>query len=40
MYGPKCDIFSAGVIFFLILTGKQPFKRTYYKDILLANKNC
>lgn len=25
IYNEKCDIFSAGVIFYLTLTGKQPF---------------
>ena len=40
MYGTKCDIFSAGVIFYLILTGKQPFKGKDHKEILRSNKNC
>jgi serine/threonine protein kinase len=24
-YTPKCDVFSAGIIFFILLTGKSPF---------------
>ena len=24
-YSTKCDVFSAGVIFFILLTGKSPF---------------
>ena len=24
-YDEKCDVFSAGVIFYLLITGKQPF---------------
>eukprot|EP00825_Cyclidium_porcatum_P043091 TRINITY_DN603_c0_g1_i10.p1 TRINITY_DN603_c0_g1~~TRINITY_DN603_c0_g1_i10.p1 ORF type:complete len:385 (+),score=86.00 TRINITY_DN603_c0_g1_i10:78-1232(+) len=40
MYNEKCDIFSAGVIFYLALTGKQPFQGKDYKKILRANKAC
>ncbi|CAD8080020.1 unnamed protein product [Paramecium sonneborni] len=39
-YDEKCDVFSAGVIFFILLTGKQPFQGADYKAILRANKNC
>ncbi|CAD8199745.1 unnamed protein product [Paramecium pentaurelia] len=39
-YDEKCDIFSAGVIFYVLLTGKQPFQGADYKAILRANKNC
>ncbi|EGR29239.1 protein kinase domain protein [Ichthyophthirius multifiliis] len=39
-YDVKCDIFSAGVIFYLLLTGKQPFEGKDYKQILRANKAC
>jgi len=38
MYGTKCDIFSAGVIFYILSTGKYPFTGSNYKEILLANK--
>ncbi|CAD8102787.1 unnamed protein product [Paramecium primaurelia] len=39
-YDDKCDIFSAGVIFYILLTGKQPFQGSDYKVILRSNKNC
>jgi len=39
-YDKKCDIFSAGVIFYLISTGKQPFTGKDYKIILRSNKAC
>ncbi|CAD8079629.1 unnamed protein product [Paramecium primaurelia] len=39
-YDDKCDIFSAGVIFYILLTGKQPFQGSDYKTILRSNKNC
>lgn len=39
-YDEKCDVFSAGVIFYVLLTGKQPFQGGDYKAILKANKNC
>ncbi|CAD8167777.1 unnamed protein product [Paramecium octaurelia] len=39
-YDEKCDVFSAGVIFYVLLTGRQPFQGTDYKGILRANKNC
>jgi len=29
-YDCKCDIFSVGVIFFTLLTGKQPFSGKNY----------
>ncbi|EGR29198.1 protein kinase domain protein [Ichthyophthirius multifiliis] len=39
-YGVQCDIFSAGIIFYLLLTGKQPFQGKDYKQILRQNKAC
>ncbi|EAS06002.1 Serine/Threonine kinase domain protein (macronuclear) [Tetrahymena thermophila SB210] len=39
-YDVKCDIFSAGIIFYLLLVGKQPFQGKDYKQILRANKAC
>ena len=39
-YDEKCDIFSAGVIFHILLTGKKPFPGADYKEILRANRTC
>ncbi|EAR94233.1 Serine/Threonine kinase domain protein (macronuclear) [Tetrahymena thermophila SB210] len=39
-YTTQCDIFSAGIIFYLLLVGKQPFQGKDYKQILRANKAC
>lgn len=39
-YDEKCDIFSAGVIFHVLLTGKKPFIGSDYKEILRANRAC
>ena len=39
-YTSKCDVFSAGIIFYLLLTGKYPFEGTSFKDILQKNKAC
>ncbi|CAD8174344.1 unnamed protein product [Paramecium pentaurelia] len=37
-YNEKCDIFSAGVIFYFMVTGVQPFNGSEYKEILKSNK--
>ena len=39
-FSPKCDIFSAGVIFYILVTGTTPFKGKDFKDILKANRDC
>ncbi|CAD8082037.1 unnamed protein product [Paramecium primaurelia] len=39
-YNEKCDIFSAGVIFYFIVSGIQPFSGCEYKEILKSNKEC
>jgi len=39
-YDEKCDIFSAGVIFHVLLTGKKAFAGTDFKEILKANRVC
>lgn len=39
-YDEKCDIFSAGVILHILLTGKKPFAAGDYKEILKLNRNC
>lgn len=30
-YGPKCDLFSVGIIFHILLTGKQVFPGKKFK---------
>lgn len=39
-YDTKCDMFSAGVIMHILLTGKQPFIGEDFKQILQANVNA
>jgi len=39
-YNEKCDIFSVGVIFYILLIGKQPFKSSNYRKVLKLNKDC
>lgn len=39
-YTTKCDVFSAGIIFFFMLTGKIPFEGKNFEEVLLSNKSC
>ena len=39
-YGFKVDIFSAGVIFYMTLTGRMPFSGNTYKEIVAKNVEC
>ena len=39
-YSEKCDIFSAGVIFYILLTGESPFPSSDYQKVLKMNKAC
>lgn len=39
-YSPKCDVFSAGIIFYVLLTEKSPFDGRSFKEILQKNKAC
>ncbi|CAD8199164.1 unnamed protein product [Paramecium octaurelia] len=39
-YNEKCDIFSAGVIFYFMVTGLNPFSGQNYKEILKSNQEC
>ena len=39
-YGCKCDMFSLGVIFHILLLGKSPFDGTTNKEVLMENKIC
>jgi serine/threonine protein kinase len=36
----KCDVFSAGIIFYILLTGSSPFPGHSYKKVLHLNKEC
>ena len=36
-YDCKADVFSAGVIFYMLLTGKIPFNGNSYKEIVYKN---
>ena len=39
-YNHQCDIFSAGVIFYAILTGKALFEGPDARTLLKNNKEC
>ncbi len=36
-YNEKCDIFSLGIIFYIILTGEQPFKQINKNKMMREN---
>ncbi|OMJ79907.1 hypothetical protein SteCoe_19937 [Stentor coeruleus] len=40
IYGSKADLFSAGVLMYIILTGKSPFSGRDTKEVLNKNKKC
>eukprot|EP00828_Plagiopyla_frontata_P041030 TRINITY_DN5719_c0_g1_i5.p3 TRINITY_DN5719_c0_g1~~TRINITY_DN5719_c0_g1_i5.p3 ORF type:complete len:115 (-),score=14.77 TRINITY_DN5719_c0_g1_i5:73-417(-) len=39
-YDTKADAFSAGVIFYIVLTGCSAFNGQNHDEILLKNTNC
>mmetsp|Transcript_32030 Transcript_32030/g.31739 ORF Transcript_32030/g.31739 Transcript_32030/m.31739 type:complete len:264 (-) Transcript_32030:151-942(-) len=39
-YGTKVDVFSAGIILYILLCGKMPFPGNSIQDILLRNRDC
>jgi len=39
-YTPKVDVFSAGVIFYIMLIGKSPFKGSSFSEILDLNREA
>lgn len=39
-YSKKCDIFSCGVIFHLLLLGKEVFQGKGNAEMLKLNKEC
>jgi serine/threonine protein kinase len=36
----KCDVFSLGIIFYFMLTGKIPYDGDSFSDVLLNNKKA
>ncbi|CAK68583.1 unnamed protein product (macronuclear) [Paramecium tetraurelia] len=40
IYDYKIDIFSAGVLMFIMLTGQSPFKAQSYDEIVMKNYHC
>ncbi|CAK68270.1 unnamed protein product (macronuclear) [Paramecium tetraurelia] len=40
IYDFKIDIFSAGVLMFIMLTGQSPFKAKSYDEIVMKNYHC
>jgi len=39
-YSPKCDVFSVGIIFFFMLTGKMPYDGEDFEEVLENNKRA
>lgn len=39
-YCQKVDVFSAGILFYILLTGESPFKADTYDQVVLKNYNC
>ncbi|CAD8134701.1 unnamed protein product [Paramecium pentaurelia] len=39
-YDPICDIYSLGLIFYIMLTGKPAFPGKSYNDVLGKNRKC
>lgn len=39
-YDSKCDIFSAGILFYFMLTGKLPYSTNQKNQILDQNSKC
>eukprot|EP01016_Furgasonia_blochmanni_P044725 TRINITY_DN6234_c0_g1_i2.p1 TRINITY_DN6234_c0_g1~~TRINITY_DN6234_c0_g1_i2.p1 ORF type:complete len:568 (-),score=68.13 TRINITY_DN6234_c0_g1_i2:483-2186(-) len=39
-YSEKCDLFSVGVIFYIMLTGEIPIKGDTYNKIVQCNRKC
>lgn len=39
-YSPVCDIYSAGLIFHILLLGKSPFNGKTYNEVLTLNREA
>jgi serine/threonine protein kinase len=40
LYDDRVDVFSAGIVFFELVTGINPFKAPNYKESMLLNYKC
>lgn len=40
VYGSKADLFSAGILMYIILTGKSPFSGRNTQEVLKKNQKC
>jgi len=40
VYGEKVDLFSAGIILYVLLSGKSPFTGSNHGEILAKNREC
>ena len=39
-YGPKVDVFSTGIITYILLSVRSPFSGRLPQEILLENREC
>mmetsp|Transcript_13593 Transcript_13593/g.13618 ORF Transcript_13593/g.13618 Transcript_13593/m.13618 type:complete len:152 (+) Transcript_13593:327-782(+) len=39
-YGSKADIFSAGVVLYILLSGRAPFSGKTQRETLIRNRDC
>ncbi|CAG9333935.1 unnamed protein product [Blepharisma stoltei] len=40
IYGSKVDVFSVGIVLFMLLTGKTPWSAKNKKELVLQNRDC
>ncbi|CAD8131182.1 unnamed protein product [Paramecium sonneborni] len=38
-YNEKCDIFNAGIVFYMLIIEAQPFEGSNYKEIIQSKKD-
>ena len=39
-YGPKVDVFSIGIMTYILISGRSPFQSVKPEEVLLENKIC